>query len=166
MIFYRAKIQIFHFTNYSQMSRFNILKIHNSYLAILVLLLLMLVPAQRSWCFQSGEAVIVPDTLIADCHLVPSVCLTSPTILKEQGETTSPADCNECFDLSFEDVASLCMQESISDTVFAPGTSFCQPPPLLFGEASHSHLFISYVKRPLKANLNLHGSIQSIVLII
>jgi hypothetical protein len=148
------------------MSRLNILKLHNSYLTILVLLLLILVPAQRSWCFQDGEAVIVPDTLIADCHSVPSVCLTSASMLIEQGKATNPADCNECFDLSFEEVASLCLQDRISDTVFAPGTSFCQPPPLLFGEASHSHSFISYVKRPLKANLNLHGSIPSTVLII
>lgn len=148
------------------MPRFNFPKPHNSSLTILVLLLLILVPAQRSWCFQDGEAVIVPDTLIADCHSVPSVCLTSPSMLIEQGKTTIPADCNQCFDLSFEEVAALSIQESISDKTFAPVTFSFQPPPVLLGEASHSHSFISYVKRPLKANLNLHGSIQSTILII
>jgi hypothetical protein len=149
------------------MLKLNMMKIQSGYLRFLVLLILTLGPAQSSWCFHTGDTTfIIPDTLITDCHPVPSVCLTSTNKHSAQGEEAAPNDCNECLDLSFEEVASLCIQDSISDIVFVPGISYSQPTSVLFGDAKHSHSFITHVKRPLKANLNLHRSIQSTVLII
>lgn len=162
----RVEIQVLKFKIFFKMSRQNTLKFGNSYLVFFVLLLLTLVPAQGSWCFQGGDAVMVPDTLMTDCHLVPSVCLTSSNMPMDQGQEATPADCNECLDLSFEEVVSLCSQDSISDIVFAPGISYFQFPSVVLLEGSHSHALFSHVKRPLKASLNLHRSIQSTVLII
>lgn len=166
ILVYGNKSQFIHLKNFFKMSRLTILKPRNSYLTFLMLLLLMLGPAQNSWCLQDGDATLVPDTIITDCHSVPSVCVTSTSILIEQGGEATPADCKECFDLSFEEVATLCIQNSISDIQFAPGIFYLQTPSVLFGEASQSHSFISQVKRPLRPNLNLHRSIQSTVLII
>ena len=149
------------------MSKLNILKIQNSYFKFLVLLILTLGPAQSSWCFHNGDATfIIPETLIIDCHPVPSFCLTSADTYSAQGKETVPADCNECLDLSFEEVASLCIQDSISDIAFVLGISYFQPPSIQFGDTYQSHSFITHVKRPLSANLNLHRSIQSTILII
>lgn len=149
------------------MLKLNILKIQGSYLTFLVLLLLTLGPAQSSWCFHNGDAtLIVPEMLITDCHPVPSVCLTSANIHPGQDTGATPEDCNECLDLSFEEVASLCIQGSFSDIAFVLGISYFQPPSVQFGDTYQSHSFITHVKRPLKAKLNLHRSIQSTVLII
>lgn len=149
------------------MSKLNILKNQSGYVKFLVLLILTLGPAQSSWCFHDGDAkFIIPETLITDCHPVPSVCLTSVSMHLEQGKEAAPENCNECLDLSFEEVATLCIQDSISDIAFVLGISYFQPPSVQFGDTCQSHYFITHVKRPLSANLNLHRSIQSTVLII
>lgn len=145
----------------------NILKLKSSYFIFLVLLLLTLGPAKSSWCFHNGDATfIVPETLITDCHPVPSTCLTSANMHSVQGDEANPEDCNECIDLSFEEVASLCIQDNVFDIVFVPVIFSFQPPSGLFVDESNFHSFLTHVKRPLRANLNLHRSIQSTILII
>jgi len=148
------------------MSRFNILKFRSSYLTFLVLLLLMLGPAQSSWCFQNGDITIVPETLITDCHSVPSVCLPSTTMLRDYGKQAAAANCIECLDLSFEEISSTFIQDRNPDFIFTPGIAYIQLQAVEGFKLANSPVSVSYLKRLLRTSLNLHRSIQSTVLII
>lgn len=148
------------------MSRLNILKFRSNHLAFLVLLLMMLGPAQSSWCFQDGDVTIVPDTLLTDCHSVPSVCVTSTNMIMGQGNRVTPVDCNECLDLSFEEISSIGIQDRNFDLVYNPVIAYIQLQSVEGLEFNTSLKSVSHLKRPLRASLNLHWSIQSTILII
>ncbi len=148
------------------MSRLNILKFRSNHLTFLVLLLMMLGPAQSSWCFQDGDVTIVPDTLITDCHAVPSVCVTSTNIIMEQGNRVTPVDCNECLDLSFEEITSVGIQDRNFYFVYNPVIAYIQLQSVDELELNSSLISVSHLKRPLRTSLNLHWSIPSTILII
>jgi hypothetical protein len=148
------------------MSRFNSFKFRSTHLTYLVLLLLILGPARSSWCFQDGDVTIVPDTLITDCHSVPSVCVTSTNMIMEQGNRVTPVDCNECLDLSFEEISSIGIQDRNIDLVYSPIIAYIQFQSVEGLELNSSLISVSHLKRPLRTSLNLHWSIQSTVLII
>lgn len=148
------------------MYRLNILKSRSSYLTFLVLILLTLGPVQSSWCFQNGDVTIVPDTLITDCHSVPSVCLSSTNMLMEQGSGAAPLDCKECLDLSFEEISSIGIQDRNFDLVYSPVIAYIQLQSIEGLEFNTSLKSVSHLKQPLRTSLNLHWSIPSTILII
>lgn len=148
------------------MSRLNILKFRNSYLTFLVLLLLTLSPAQSTWCFQDGDVSVVPDTLLRDCHLVPSTCLTSSGMFMEETDGKFPNNCDDCQDLTFEDVALTVLQDQTSALSFTAEIAYFQPPSIALMEPVKSHLSIHQEKLYFSGALSLHRSIQSTILII
>ncbi len=149
------------------MFRLHTLKYRTSQLTFFVLLLLVVGPAQNSWCFQDGAATVVPDTLVRDCHFNPSGCFTSTNMVMEKGSgTSSPIECDECLDLSSEDFASISIQDRNCGLVCSPCVAYFQPPSVVSLEATNSLSLISHARRPLRTSLNLHRSIQSTVLII
>lgn len=148
------------------MSRFHMLSHRGAYLVFFVLLLLMLGPAQSSWCFQGGDATVVPESLSSDCHSDSAVCPPSADLLKEQDWGGSLPDCNECFDVSFEASAPACMQGRNAIIVFSPAITYLQPPSGELQGNIYSSSFISLSEQPLRKNLNVHRSIPSTVLII
>lgn len=144
----------------------NILKFRTSCLTFLVLLLLTLIPVQNSWCFQDGDVTVVPDTLLRDCHFIPSTCLTSSVMFMEQTDGRLPTNCNDCLDLTFEDVALTVLHDQTSALTFTAEIAYFQPPSMVFWESTRTRQIISQEKHRFLEDLNLHRSIQSTVLII
>lgn len=153
-------------TKIFRMSRLTIFKYPRSCITFFMLLLLMLGPAQSGWCFQNGEVAVVPDTLLKNCHSVPSVCFTSAGMTIEKGNETIPADCDECLDLSSGDLTTTGIQDRNSAFVFNPSIAHHQLPSGELMEFLQSLSFISHAERPLRTRLNLHKSVQSTILII
>ena len=87
-------------------------------------------------------------------------------MLMEQGSGAAPLDCNECLDLSFEEVTSTGMQDRNSDFVFNPGIAYIQLQSVEGVEFNTSLKSVSHLQRPLRTSLNLHWSIPSTILII
>lgn len=149
-----------------KMLQLNILRYRSSHFIIFVLLLLMLGPAQSSWCIHDGDAIAVPDMLFKDCHYVPLACLASSGMPMEQSNDASPVDCDDCLDLTFEEYASTISQNYQSDLTFTPNIAYFQPPSMVLLEPTQSRSFLFLAQQPFRKSLNLHRSIQSTVLII
>lgn len=152
--------------NITKMIWVQTVKYLSRHLAIFILFFLILGPAQSSWCFQEGNATAVPDTLLKDCHLVPTACLTTADILMERGSDETPVDCNNCLDLTFEDFASVIPHNNTTDFTFTLDIAYFQPPSMVSLEPANSLLFIVQAREPSRKSLNLHKSIQSTILLI
>ncbi len=135
-------------------------------LAFLLLLLLLVGPAQSGWCFQYSDDTAVPDTLIKSCNLIPTNCLSSTSTAIDQNDSADPFGCEECFDVSFEEVASSWLKNCTSDIDFSPAIAFFQPKSINTLEAAAYYSLSPFVERPVKEPLNIHSSIKSTVIII
>jgi hypothetical protein len=142
------------------------LKYQSRHLSLFILFLLMLGPTQSSWCFQDGNTTIVPSTPVIDCHIAPTDCFTIADILVERGGETTPAGCNNCFDFTFKDFASIIPYNNIRDFTFTLDIAYFQPPSVVSLPPANSLSFFAQTRKPYRKSLNLHKSIQSTILLI
>ncbi len=131
-----------------------------------LVLLLVLGPVQSGWCFEGDNEIFIPDTVISDCHSIPTVCLSTTTVPNRHGGGNNPFECSECIDLTFEDLASSSVKSRNGDIDFSPALSFLQPQSVTSFDSEAFRPPALHVERSYKKDCTIHHSIKSTVLII
>lgn len=141
--------------------------IQKSRLHVVVCMLLLLAGSfGGAWCFQTGSEPEHIELTVLDCHSVPTTCYRSGSSEGEKDKTPEPSNCNECFDLSFDELLSTRLQGRNADFVSLPAVAHYQP--LLYLSTAVQPSFPSPYISDLLAQtfLSTHRSIQTTVLII
>lgn len=132
----------------------------------LLVLLMVTGPTQSGWCFPGDNEMTVPDTVMSSCHSIPTDCLYVTTVPSKQNGSSNPFDCNECIDLTFEDLASSLLKSRSGDIDFSPVLAFLQPQSCTSLDPVTFRPLIPHVERLYKEGCLVHYSIKSTVIII
>lgn len=134
------------------------------YIALL-LLILVVGSVKGALCSQIKGDTITFELALYACHSVPVSCVPSANIGGKQNGGNEPADCNECFDVSFEDILTTGTQRNSNDFDLSPSLDLrfsyltCPQVSGILDSPPFTDLII-------RSDHNLHHSVPSTIIII
>lgn len=131
----------------------------------LLLLILVVGSVKVALCSQTKGDTITFELALYDCHSVPLSCVPSVKTGGEQDGDNKPADCNECFDVSFEEILTTGTQRNSNDFDLSPSLDLWFPY-LICSQVSGILDSPPFTDLTTRSGLNLHHSVPSTILII